>query len=53
MRSAFSWALRVLLSLVPLFFTYSPLSAQTATPAQCIDCHSKVTPSIVSDWKLS
>lgn len=26
---------------------------QTATPAQCVECHSKVTPNIVSDWKLS
>jgi hypothetical protein len=30
------------------------LPAQSATPAgQCVDCHSKVTPNIVSDWKLS
>ena len=29
------------------------LTAQTATPAQCIECHNKVTPNIVADWKLS
>ena len=30
------------------------LSAQQSSPAaQCIDCHSKLTPNIVSDWKLS
>ena len=26
---------------------------QPMTGPQCIDCHSKVTPRIVSDWKLS
>jgi hypothetical protein len=25
----------------------------TSSAAQCIDCHSKTTPNIVSDWKLS
>ena len=30
------------------------LSAQQSGPAaQCIECHSKITPNIVSDWKLS
>jgi len=30
------------------------LSAQQPGPAaQCIECHSKITPNIVSDWKLS
>jgi formate-dependent nitrite reductase cytochrome c552 subunit len=41
-------ALAFLLLLSSLSFT-----AQTATPAQCVECHSKVTPNIVSDWKLS
>jgi len=43
------------LALVFLFLTFSSLAllAQTATAAQCVDCHSKVTPNIVSDWKLS
>jgi len=27
--------------------------AQQPPASQCIDCHSKVTPNIVSDWKLS
>jgi hydroxylamine dehydrogenase len=26
---------------------------QASTAAQCIECHSKITPNIVSDWKLS
>src|SRR5215471_16591043 len=36
-------------------FPTSPsiLIAQTATPAQCVDCHNKVTPNIVADWRLS
>src|SRR5215831_11937598 len=36
-------------------FLTSPtvLIAQTATPAPCVDCHNKVTPNIVADWKLS
>ncbi|HTS34728.1 MAG TPA: multiheme c-type cytochrome [Candidatus Solibacter sp.] len=29
------------------------MQAQTATAAQCLECHTKVTPNIVSDWKLS
>jgi hydroxylamine dehydrogenase len=55
MRSAFSWALRTLLSLSLLFpvLAVRPIAAQTATSAQCLDCHSKLTPNIVSDWKLS
>lgn len=28
-------------------------SQQPATASQCLDCHSKTTPNIVSDWKLS
>ncbi|MGO9649510.1 MAG: multiheme c-type cytochrome [Terriglobales bacterium] len=30
-----------------------PALAQPSAASQCIDCHSKVTPNIVSDWKLS
>jgi hydroxylamine dehydrogenase len=29
------------------------IAAGQNTEAQCIDCHTKVTPNIVSDWKLS
>jgi len=29
------------------------LSATMSAASQCIDCHSKVTPNIVSDWRLS
>jgi hypothetical protein len=40
-----------------LMFTFQPsaaVAADSASPnAQCIDCHSKITPNIVSDWKLS
>ena len=40
---------------VPFFiaFAISFLSAQPDPAAQCIECHSKITPNIVSDWKLS
>ena len=34
-------------------FMSMPALAQTATAAQCLECHTKVTPNIVSDWKLS
>ena len=31
-----------------------PVAADSASPnAQCIECHNKTTPNIVSDWKLS
>jgi hydroxylamine dehydrogenase len=55
MRSALPWALRIVASLILILFVVipHPLVAQAATAAQCIDCHSKVTPNIVSDWKLS
>lgn len=53
MRSAFSQTWRILVSLVSLVFISSSLFAQPASPSQCVDCHSKVTPNIVSDWKLS
>jgi hydroxylamine dehydrogenase len=36
-----------------LLFSSLSLTAQTATPAQCVECHNKITPNIVSDWKLS
>ena len=45
-----------LLSLIGviLFLTVIPVAAQgTAASSRCVDCHSKVTPNIVSDWKLS
>ena len=35
-----------------LILSAVPLPAQQSA-AQCIDCHAKVTPNIVSDWKLS
>lgn len=49
---------RFILGLVACFIVFVSLSALSyaSTPAaasQCIDCHSKVTPNIVSDWKLS
>jgi hydroxylamine dehydrogenase len=37
-----------------LCLAISPLSAQpAANTASCIECHTKQTPNIVSDWKLS
>jgi hydroxylamine dehydrogenase len=36
-----------------LLTSSSTAIAQTATPAQCVDCHNKVTPNIVADWKSS
>jgi len=39
---------------ISLFILISTVwAAAEASAAQCIDCHSKVTPNIVSDWKLS
>jgi hydroxylamine dehydrogenase len=36
-------------------FSVAPLmlGQPSSSASQCIDCHSKVTPNIVSDWKLS
>ena len=43
-----------LFSSVLCVVTGSLLFAQSAIPAaSCIECHSKQTPNIVSDWKLS
>ena len=43
-----------LLLLIALFSVApSTLAQQSSAASQCIDCHSKVTPNIVSDWKLS
>jgi len=39
---------------ISFFLVISTLLATAESPAtQCIDCHSKVTPNIVSDWRLS
>lgn len=45
--------MRSLSLLLLLFLVTTLLSAQGAPASACIDCHSKVTPNIVSDWKLS
>jgi len=46
--------LRALTLITALTLTSGWLGAQqTPSGGQCIDCHSKVTPKIVSDWKLS
>ncbi|MGE5056114.1 MAG: multiheme c-type cytochrome [Acidobacteriota bacterium] len=34
-------------------FNSNYAAGQAATASQCVDCHNKVTPNIVSDWKLS
>jgi len=51
--ASFHPSARSLARLSLILFSSSFLSAQTATPAQCIECHNKVTPNIVADWKLS
>jgi hydroxylamine dehydrogenase len=46
--------LRLMCVVVCAVLLPSSLSAQPSGPAaQCIECHSKITPNIVSDWKLS
>ena len=40
-------------ALIFLFTSAISAVAQQSVASQCIDCHSKVTPNIVSDWKLS
>jgi hypothetical protein len=35
-----------------LLLLVNPSAAQSVT-ARCVDCHSKLTPNIVNDWKLS
>jgi hydroxylamine dehydrogenase len=42
----------LLLSFLIVLFHISNSSAADAS-SQCVDCHSKTTPNIVSDWKLS
>ncbi|HVO81477.1 MAG TPA: multiheme c-type cytochrome [Terriglobales bacterium] len=44
-----------LASVLFLFLSFSATlhAQQPASASQCIDCHTKVTPNIVSDWKLS
>ncbi|MBZ5704768.1 MAG: cytochrome c3 family protein [Acidobacteriia bacterium] len=47
-------SLRYVLLLGSFALTTTVLPAQQpATASQCLDCHGKVTPNIVSDWKLS
>jgi hydroxylamine dehydrogenase len=43
------------ITLMVIVFLNGSLAAQAGAPAdsQCVDCHSKITPNIVSDWKLS
>jgi len=36
-----------------VFLAAALVNGQTSPSTQCIDCHNKITPSIVSDWKLS
>jgi hydroxylamine dehydrogenase len=45
---------RVLASAAVLsFLAFISATSEASTPDECVDCHSKVTPNIVSDWKLS
>ena len=43
----------IILAIIVFFAVVSNVNGQTASPSPCIDCHTKVTPNIVSDWKLS
>ena len=46
--------MRSFLAFTTLVLASSFTAAQPATSAStCVDCHSKQTPNIVSDWKLS
>jgi hydroxylamine dehydrogenase len=49
-RASF-WLIGLILVLSFSGLMYS--ADQASTASQCVDCHSKVTPNIVSDWKLS
>jgi hydroxylamine dehydrogenase len=39
--------------LIAVFIPGTMAAQQTVPASQCVDCHGKVTPNIVSDWKLS
>jgi hypothetical protein len=43
----------IVAGIVLLFSSVAYARGQAASTSQCVDCHSKVTPNIVSDWKLS
>jgi len=43
----------VLILLASFSLGASSFGQQSSSATQCIDCHTKVTPNIVSDWKLS
>jgi len=52
-RRVFSFTKVVLCISVFLKLPTFVFAADQAAASQCVDCHSKVTPNIVSDWKLS
>jgi hydroxylamine dehydrogenase len=43
----------IVLAAIALAFAANHASGQDSPSAKCIECHTKITPSIVSDWKLS
>lgn len=47
MRNAFLWVIAVMTAVVVILFAGSVFAQE------CIECHKKVTPNIVSDWELS
>jgi len=53
MKTQGSRRFSIITVIVFLFFGMVNAHGQGAPGSQCIDCHSKVTPNIVSDWKLS
>ena len=36
-----------------IYGCWSKANAETPPNADCVDCHSKTTPNVVEDWKLS
>ena len=44
---------RSICAIVIFFLLSTLLTAGQSSASQCIECHSRVTPNIVSDWKLS
>jgi len=47
------YAAVILFLLSPFLMSAAQPQPASSTTAKCVECHSKVTPNIVSDWKLS
>ena len=53
MRVRVAQCFSIVAGITLLFSAVAYARGQAASTSQCVDCHSKVTPNIVSDWKLS